>query len=117
MFGNHSGVCLETLDLNASYRFWQAKGFNWVLAAQATWCSLKHESGANISFLKVNHYPHLFLNPSLAFFNGIKNSAVIKHIKTLQIPIQQEVIFSKETHADNLVLRDPGGIGLFIFND
>ena len=117
LFGNYSGVCLETLDLNASYHFWQAKGFKGSLAAQATWCSLKHESGAVINLLKANHCPHLFFNPSLAFFNGKKNSAVIKQIKTLQIPIQQEVIFDKETHADNLVLSDPGGIGFFIFND
>lgn len=117
LFGNYNGVCLETLDLNASYRFWQAKGFKGGLAAQATWCSLEHESGAVISLLKANHCPHLFVNPSLAFFNGTKNSAVIKQIKTLQIPIQQEVIFGKETLANNLVLSDPGGIGFFIFND
>jgi hypothetical protein len=53
----------------------------------------------------------------LAFFNGHQNSKIITHLKALNVPIKQEVIFGEETIADNLVINDPGGLGFFIFND
>ncbi len=117
LLGNYGGVCIETLDLNASFIFWQAKGFKGNLEPEASWCSLKNENGDTISLLKANSCPHLFTNPSLAFFNGHQNSGIIQQIKTLKLPIKQEVIFRNETTADNLVISDPGGLGFFIFND
>lgn len=117
LLGNYGGVCIETLDLNASFIFWQAKGFKGILEPEASWCSLKNENGDTISLLKANSCPHLFTNPSLAFFNGHQNSKIITHLKALNVPIKQEVIFGEEIIADNLIINDPGGLGFFIFND
>ena len=117
LLGNYAGVCIETLDIEASFIFWQAKGFKGELNLNASWCSLKNKNGDHLSLLRANSCPHLFTNPSLAFFNGSKNKNIIEQIKSLQIPIAQEVIFGRETTADNLILNDPGGVGFFVFND
>lgn len=115
--GNYAGICIETPDIKASFIFWQAKGFKGSLEPKASWCNLKNENGDTISLLKANSYPHLFTNPSLAFFNGPQNSKIITQLKALNVPVTQEVIFGEEANADNLVINDPGGLGFFIFND
>lgn len=117
LLGNYAGICIETLDMKASFIFWQAKGFTGNLEPEASWCSLKNKNGDTISLLKANSCPHLFTNPSLAFFNGHQNSKIIRQLKALNVPITQEVIFGEETTADNLVINDPGGLGFFVFND
>ena len=62
--------------------------------------------------------PHLFFNPSLTYFNGGQNLPVIKAIREAGIPIAEEIThFNEEGVVDNVVLRDPGGLGMFIFND
>ena len=117
LLGNYSGVCIETPELEKSFIYWQAKGFMGKLDEKTNWCSLKNKNGDHISLLKINSCPHLFTNPYLAFFNGSKNKSIIEHIKSLQLPNAQEVIFGRETTADNLILNDPGGVGFFVFND
>lgn len=117
LLGNYAGICIETPDMKASFVFWQARGFTGTLEPEASWCSLKNENGDTISLLKANSCPHLFTNPSLAFFNGHQNSKIIRQLKALNVPITQEVIFGEETTADNLVINDPGGLGFFVFND
>jgi hypothetical protein len=63
--------------------------------------------------------PHLFFNPSLTFFNGKENNPkVIQKIRDLNIPITQEITaFNEEGLVDNIIIRDPGGLGFFVFND
>lgn len=117
LLGNYAGVCVETLDLEASFIFWQAKGFKGDFDLNVSWCQLENENGDRLSLLKANSCPHLFTNPSLAFFNGPENSAIIQKIKALRLPVNQEVIFGEEASAENLILNDPGGLGFFIFND
>ena len=117
LLGNYSGVCIETPELEKSFIYWQAKGFMGKLDEKTNWCSLKNINGDHISLLKMNSCPHLFTNPSRALFNGSKNKSIIEHIKSLHLPIAQEVIFGRETTADNLILNDPGGVGFFVFND
>ena len=117
LLGNYGGVCIETLNLKTSFIYWQAKGFMGQLEQNVNWCSLKNKNGDLISLLKAKSCPHLFTNPSLAFFNGSNNKTIIQQIKSLQFPITQEVFFGEETTADNLILNDPGGVGFFIFND
>lgn len=117
ILGNFHGVCLETLNLKASHRFWKSKGFQGTLAHGASWGTFSNKMNHSISLMQANSCPHLFTNPSLAFFNGKNNSAIIQQIKALQLPIRQEIIFEQETIADNIILNDPGGLGFFIFND
>jgi len=97
LLGNYAGICIETLDIEASFIFWQAKGFKGNFDPNASWCSLKNKNGDSLSLLKANSCPHLFTNPSLAFFNGPKNSEIIQKIKAIDLPIKQEVIFGEET--------------------
>jgi len=62
--------------------------------------------------------PHLFFNPSMTFFNGKENLQIIERIRNLDIPITEEIReFNKEGIADNIIIRDPGGYGFFIFSD
>ena len=117
LLGNYAGVCVETLDLEASFVFWQAKGFKGKLNHNASWCQLENKNGDRLSLLKANSCPHLFTNPSLAFFNGPENSTIIQKIRALRLPIKQEVIFGEESSAENLILNDPEGLSFFIFND
>ena len=68
--------------------------------------------------MKTGSCPHLFFNPSLTYFNGAKNLSIIQQIKTLQIPITEEIThFNKEGIVDNIIIRDPGGLGFFLFSD
>jgi hypothetical protein len=61
---------------------------------------------------------HLFFNPSLTYFNGGNNLAVIENIRKLGIPITEEIThFNKDGIVDNIIIRDPGGFGFFVFND
>ena len=47
-----------------------------------------------------------------------KNKEIIENIKQVELPIEEEVIFSAEEKiAQNIILKDPGGLGFFIFND
>jgi len=117
LLGNYAGVCIKTLDIEASFIFWQAKGFKGKLNLNASWCELENENGDRLSLLKANSCPHLFTNPSLAFFNGPEKSTIIQKIKALRLPVKQEVIFREESSAENQILNDPGGLGFFVFND
>jgi hypothetical protein len=47
-----------------------------------------------------------------------KNQEIIQKIKIAKLPIDEEVRFSQQEEiAQNIILRNPGGIGFFIFND
>ena len=118
-----NGLCQTknlTIFLNTSaysrpcINLYEAKGFKGILEPEVSWCSLKNVNGDTISLLKANNCPHLFTNPSLAFFNGHQNSKIITHLKALNVPIKQEVIFGEEIIVDNLVINDPGDWG-FLF--
>ena len=57
-------------------------------------------------------------NPSLTYFNGGKNLPVIAAIREAGIPITEEIThFNEDGIVDNVILRDPGGYGFYIFND
>ena len=54
----------------------------------------------------------------MTYFNGQKNLAIIEEIRELNIPIAEEITyFNSEGTVDNIIIRDPGGYGFFIFND
>jgi len=119
VLGNFAGMSLETVDVQQSLDIWQILGFKHSAgSAEQGWTSLSHASGMGVSIMKPNMCPHLFFNPSLTYFNGGKNPEIIEAIRKLDIPITEEITyFNKEGLVDNIIIRDPGGYGFFIFND
>ncbi len=119
VLGNFVGLSLETIPMNVSLQIWQILGFLKKMGSiEQGWVSLANTDGMTVSFMKPLSCPHLFFNPSLTYFNGENNLAIIEKIKALNIPIAEEITyFNKSGIVDNIILRDPGGFGYFIFND
>ena len=117
--GNFAGLSLETLSFEKAVNIWKMVGFEGEFKDDNPgWVALMHPSGLGVCFMKPNTCPHLFFNPSLTYFNGGKNLAVIKAIREASIPIAEEIThFNNEGIVDNVILRDPGGYGFFVFND
>ena len=117
--GNFAGLSLETFSFERSVSIWNTIGFEGeTKEANPGWVALMHPSGLGVCFMKPNTCPHLFFNPSLTYFNGGKNLTNIKAIREANIPIAEEIThFNKEGIVDNVILRDPGGYGFFVFND
>jgi len=118
--GNYAGISIESTELTKSLKIYEAIGFVKEKGDAAHgWLSLKHNSGLEISIMKALMCPHLFFNPSLSFFNGKEGNPIcLDAIYASGIPIAEEVShFNKEGKVDNLILRDPGGLGFFVFND
>ena len=117
--GTFAGVSIETTDLKSSIHFWQTLGFHLKAgSAEQGWLTFSNGGAVDISIMKAGSCPHLFFNPSLTYFNGKNNLAIIDKIKALSIPITEEIThFNKEGIVDNIIIRDPGGLGFFIFND
>jgi len=117
--GIFAGISIETIDINKTIAFWKLFGYE---VAQGSidqdWITLSNETGLDISCMKLGTCPHLFFNPSLTYFNGGNNLPVIQRIRATGIPIIEEIThFNKEGIVDNIIIRDPGGLGFFIFND
>ena len=117
--GNYAGVSLETVDIKGSIELWEALGFSHEMGSiEKGWVAYKNKDGMGVSFMKPNSCPHLFFNPSLTYFNGKQNLEIIEKIRNQAIPIAEEIThFNKEGIVDNIIIRDPGGYGFFIFND
>lgn len=119
VLGNYAGISLETVSINQSFQLWNALGFTDQQGSiDQGWVALKNNDGLTISLMKPNTCPHLFFNPSLTYFNGVGNMEIIDKIRKLGIPLTEEIThFNKEGKVDNLIIRDPGGFGFFLFND
>lgn len=119
ILGNNAGLSLESTDINLSFKIWQLLGFtNEQGSLEQGWIALRNEENTTVSLMKPNTCPHLFFNPSLTFFNGESNLAVIQKVRELNIPITEEIThFNKEGVVDNIIIKDPGGFGFFLFND
>lgn len=117
--GNFAGLSLETTDINKSIALWSTLGFTHSMGAiEQGFLVLKNKDEFSVSFMTPNSCPHLFFNPSLTYFNGGKNLPIIENIRKAQIEITEEIThFNKEGIVDNVIIRDPGGYGFFIFND
>ena len=117
--GNFAGISLETIDMNGSIALWEKLGFKHEMGkVEQGWVAYKNEDGMSVSFMKPNSCPHLFFNPSLTYFNGKQNLGIIQEIRNNEIPITEEIThFNKEGIVDNIIIRDPGGYGFFIFSD
>jgi len=117
--GKNAGLSLESMDISLSLQIWRAIGFiNQQGSIDQGWVTITNNDGLIISLMKPNTCPHLFFNPSLTFFNGKENVAIIDKIKSLNMPITEEIThFNKEGKVDNIIIRDPGGLGFFLFSD
>jgi hypothetical protein len=119
LLGNFAGVCLETPDMEKSFNTWKTLGFELSMGGvEQGWVALSNTSGDSISLMKPMVCPHLFFNPSLTYFNGTQNLSIIEGIRKTGIAITEEVShFNPEGIVDNIIVRDPGGLGFFIFSD
>lgn len=118
LIGNFAGLSLETTDMHRSSQIYQAIGFrNMGGSAEAGYVSLALDN-FGISLMRPLSCPHLFFNPSMTYFNGGNNLAVIAKIREAGIPVAEEIThFNTEGIVDNVIIRDPGGYGFFVFND
>jgi hypothetical protein len=116
--GNFAGLSLETTDMQKSAAIYEVLGFqNAGGSPEAGYLSLALGDFV-INLMRPLSCPHLFFNPSMTYFNGVNNPAVIEKIRALGIPIAEEIThFNKEGIVDNIIIRDPGGYGFFVFND
>ncbi|MEP2668057.1 MAG: hypothetical protein ABJH04_03625 [Cyclobacteriaceae bacterium] len=119
VLGNYAGLSLESLDIVRSVAIWKALGFETNGSTDQGWVACKNEDELMVNIMNPLMCPHLFINPSLTYFNGKENNPkVIKKLRALKIPITEEIThFNDNGIVDNVIIRDPGGYGFFIFND
>lgn len=117
--GNYAGISIETVGFNQSLELLSILGFESTAGSyEMGWQSLKNKDGMVISLMKPLVCPHLFFNPSLTYFNGENNLGIIDAIRGLNIPIAEEIVhFNANGDVDNIIIKDPGGLGVFLFND
>lgn len=119
VLGNFSGLTFETTDMHKTLQLYQILQFKITSGApDQGWISLIGPGDFPLAILSHGNCPHLFSNPSLSFFNGKNNESIIQNIRNLEIPITEEITaFNDQGTVDNIIIRDPGGLGFFIFND
>lgn len=117
--GQLAGISLESTAIETSITIWKILGFSITMGAiEQGWIALMNSEGFTISIMKAMSCPHLFFSPSFTYFNGKDNIAIIEKIKALDIPITEEIThFNTQNIVDNIIIRDPGGFGFFIFSD
>ncbi|MBD0400654.1 hypothetical protein [Flammeovirga sp. EKP202] len=119
ILGNYAGLSLESLNLDHSMQFWTELGFELQMGSvERGWLTMISRDGFILSIMQALNCPHQFFNPSLTYFNGKKNEEVIEKIRSQNITITEEIThFNKDGIVDNVILRDPMGLGFFVFND
>ncbi|GAB1444629.1 hypothetical protein MASR2M41_02440 [Flammeovirgaceae bacterium] len=119
VLGNYAGLTLESLDIVRSVEVWKVLGFEISGSPDQGWVACKNEDELTVNIMNPLMCPHLFFNPSLTYFNGKENNPkVIKQIRALKIPLVEEIThFNDKAIVENVIIRDPGGYGFFIFND
>lgn len=117
--GNAAGVSLETTDIDKSIAIYEILGFSKIMGdIKQGFVVYQNEDEFAVSLMLANSCPHLFFNPSLTYFNGKNNLEIIENIRKSGVPITEEITtFNKEGIVDNIIIRDPGGYGFFIFSD
>lgn len=117
--GNFAGLSLETTDIQQSIEIWKILGFVRTMGSiEQGWVAYENQDKMAVSFMQPNSCPHLFFNPSMTYFNGKNNLPIIAKIREAGIPITEEIThFNQEGIVDNIIIRDPGGYGFFIFSD
>lgn len=117
VLGNYAGLSIEAVDLGRSLDFWSS-----LLGAEVAsgspdqgWVSLRREGLGEISLMAPFICPHSFANPSLTYFNGAENPSILEDLGRRGVPFFERV--GEDEPAVNAVLREPGGVGFFVFND
>ena len=117
--GNYAGLSIEAHDIDKTAQFWEAIGFKHSSGDLAQgWAVYSNDSGMDISLMKPLMCPHLFFNPGMTYFNGGKNLTNIGKMREAGIEFAEDIThFNTDGVVDNVIIRDPGGYGFFIFND
>ena len=117
--GNFNGISIEAFEFDKSLNFWQILGYKVTMGSpDGGWVAMTNGTDVGIGMMKFNMCPHLFFNPSFTYFNGKENLNVIEEIRKANVPITEEIThFNKDGIVDNLIIRDPGGFGFFLFSD
>lgn len=119
LLGSFAGVSIETPDMEGSMKVWKILGFEVSMGGvEQGWIALSNAEGHTISMMNPMSCPHLFFSPSLTYFNGANNLSIIEGIKNAGVEITEEIThFNSEGLVDNIIIRDPGGFGFFVFSD
>jgi len=120
ILGNNFGWSFQMVDRQKGFDIWSALGFELTDGDLSTGCCCTlARDGYEVCLMTPNSCPHMFFNPSLNYFNGKENNPiVIQKIREAKIPITEEItFFNPDGIVDNIIIRDPGGYGFFIFND
>lgn len=119
VLGQYAGMSLETTDVKKAISIWETLGFKKTMGSEEQgWITYQFDTQLTVSIMKPMACPHLFFNPSLTYFNSGQNPAIIAKIREVGIPITEEIThFNDKGEVDNVIIRDPGGFGYFIFND
>lgn len=117
--GNFSGISMESADMERSLQIWKALGYKISMGdKEQGFVGMSQEGSFSVNLMKPLTCPHLFFNPSMNFFNGKENLALIEKIRKAGVPIAEEIThFNDRGEVDNIILRDPGGYGFFVYND
>lgn len=118
LLGKFVGLSIESPRVADSRRFWEALGFSWTHGDEAQgWLSLEGPDGG-LSLMRPFVCPHLYFNPGLTYFNGGRNPEILPELRRRGLEFAEEItVFNDRGEVDNVVLRDPGGLGAFVFND
>lgn len=119
VLGTFAGISIETFDISQSMECYSKFGFTKTMGSEESgWVAMEREDGMGLSLMKYGSCPHLFFNPSLTYFNSGKNPEIIKELRQRNIPLAQEIDhFNDQGIVDNVILQEPGGTGIFVFND
>lgn len=119
IIGNFAGISIEAVDFKKTADFWGSIGYKLKDGSEgAGWATYSSGSNIDVSIMGINTCPHLFFNPGLTYFNGAENVNIIKKVRANGVAITEEIThFNKEGIVDNIVIRDPGGLGFFLFSD
>lgn len=117
--GNFSGISMESADMERSLQIWKVLGYQISMGEPGQgFVGMSQEGSFSVNLMKPLTCPHLFFNPSMNFFNGKENVALIEKIRKAGVPIAEEITyFNDRGEVDNIIIRDPGGYGFFIYND
>lgn len=116
--GGFAGIGIETADIKVTDFILSTIGFKGGGDLEKSSYIFWQYNGFVISAMQPLSCPHLFFSPSLTYFNGKGNLEIIEKVRNLNLPIAEEINhFNDQGIVDNIILRDPGGLGFFVFND
>lgn len=103
-------ISLETADTERSISWWQNVGFK-VLTRQKTWCTLD-DGKIKIGLYEKGSCPHVFRNPSLAYFESDMAERIARLKEKGMTFAQEEEEVGMKGHA---VAESPDGQYFFLF--